>query len=226
MPIEPIMAGPAYGSATFGSLTRARCAPGELDLLAGCPPCQGFSSMRTLNGPRPARDRRNALVMQIARFADEFRPRAVMMENVPALATDYRSARLRRELRSLGYQTVDDTLDVAGYGVPQRRRRYILVALRDGAPDLPRPESRVRTVRDLIGDLPDAGASGDPLHDHGEARSADIEDIIRLIPHDGGSRSALPAHRQLACHQEFDGFSDVYGRMAWDRPAPTITGVA
>jgi DNA (cytosine-5)-methyltransferase 1 len=199
-------------------------APGELDLLAGCPPCQGFSSMRTLNGRRPAADSRNALVAQIGRFAEEFRPRAVMMENVPALARDRRSARLRRVLRKLGYGVVEDTLDAASFGVPQRRRRYIMVALRDGAPRLARPDGRTRTVRDLIASLPPAGSSGDPLHDHGEHRTENVRELIAAIPKDGGSRGDLPDERQLACHRRTDGFHDVYGRMAWDCAAPTITG--
>lgn len=199
-------------------------APGELDLLAGCPPCQGFSSMRTLNGRRPAADRRNSLVAQIGRFAEEFRPRAVMMENVPALARDGRSARMRQLLSKLGYHVVEDTLDAASFGVPQRRRRYIMVALRGAVPRLARPDRRTRTVRDLIASLPPAGSSGDPLHDHGENRSVVISDLIAAIPRDGGSRGDLGPERQLACHKRIEGFHDVYGRMAWDRAAPTITG--
>jgi DNA (cytosine-5)-methyltransferase 1 len=199
-------------------------AAGELDLLAGCPPCQGFSAMRTLNGRRPIADKRNALVMQIARYAEEFRPRAVMMENVPGLAKDERSARLRRFLRKLGYRVTDDTLNTALFGVPQRRRRYVMVALRDGEPSLASPEPRTRTVRDLIGALPAAGSSDDPLHDHGEHRSVVIRELIASVPRDGGSRGDLGDEWQLDCHRRIDGFHDVYGRMAWDSAAPTITG--
>ncbi len=199
-------------------------ARGGLDLLAGCPPCQGFSTLRTLNGRQPAADRRNSLVSQIGRFAEEFRPRAVMMENVPALARDPRSARIRRLLEKLGYSVVEDTMDAAAFGVPQRRRRYILIALRDGTPQLARAAARTRTVRELIASLPPAGSSGDPLHDHGERRSVEVRDLIAAIPKNGGSRGELPPERQLACHRKVKGFHDVYGRMAWDRPAPTITG--
>jgi DNA (cytosine-5)-methyltransferase 1 len=63
---------------------------GDLDLLAGCPPCQGFSTMRTLNGNRPVRDKRNDLVSEFLRFVKALRPKAVMMENVPGLAKDRR----------------------------------------------------------------------------------------------------------------------------------------
>lgn len=197
--------------------------PGDLDLLAGCPPCQGFSTMRTLNGGRSVRDRRNSLVMQMVDFALELRPRALMMENVPGLKRDWRSARLRAALRRLGYQVVEDVLDTADYGVPQRRRRYVLVALRDGAPKLATPARRRRTVHDLIGSLPPAGTSGDRLHDHGERRSPSVAEMIAAIPKNGGSRSQLGEDRQLACHKRLEGFHDVYGRMAWDTVAPTIT---
>ena len=70
-------------------------------------------------------------------------------------------------------------------------------------------------------DLPAPGASGDEIHDLEEKRSAAIRDRIRLIPKDGGSRSAL--EDQLDCHTKVEGFYDVYGRMHWDRISPTIT---
>lgn len=197
---------------------------GELDLLAGCPPCQGFSTMRTLNGGRRVADRRNALVLQMARYTEEFRPRAVMVENVPGLSKDGRSARLRSALRKLGYRLIEDILDTASFGVPQRRRRYVLVALQDAEPDLAPGERRTKTVRDLIGSLSPAGSSGDPLHDHGEHRSVVIQDLIASIPPDGGSRGDLGEEWQLPCHRRTNGFHDVYGRMAWDDTAPTITG--
>jgi DNA (cytosine-5)-methyltransferase 1 len=79
------------------------------------------------------------------------------------------------------------------------------------------------TVRDAIGDLPLAGKSGDPLHDAPEKRSEKVARLIALVPKDGGSRSDLPKRLRLKCHQRFDGFYDVYGRMAWNDVAPTIT---
>lgn len=197
---------------------------GDLDLLAGCPPCQGFSTMRTLNGGRRVLDRRNALVAEMARYTEEFLPRAVMMENVPGLAGDRRSGRLRSFLRKLGYRVTDDVLNTADYGVPQRRRRYVLVALRDGVPRLAKPERCERTVRDFIGSLPPAGRGGDALHDYKENRTEAIKELIASIPRDGGSRGDLGEEWQLPCHTRLDGFHDVYGRMAWNDVAPTITG--
>jgi DNA (cytosine-5)-methyltransferase 1 len=198
--------------------------PGDLDLLAGCPPCQGFSSLRTLNGSRGIRDRSKDLVFQFLRFVRVLRPKAVMMENVPGLARDRRMSELTKALRSLGYSTQHRILDAADYGVPQRRRRLILLAGRNGQIPFGETVATRVTVRAAIEDLPRPGRSGDPLHDLEEKRKPEIVELIERIPKDGGSRRDLPEGWQLPCHEECDGFFDIYGRMAWDAVAPTITG--
>lgn len=101
---------------------------GSLDLLAGCPPCQGFSALRTLNGANDTADRRNALIYQMLRFAKAFKPKTIMMENVPALAKQRSFKRLCKSLKRLGYDPTFEIKDAAYYGVPQRRRRLILLA--------------------------------------------------------------------------------------------------
>lgn len=199
---------------------------GDLDLLAGCPPCEGFSTLRTRNGHKRNRDPLNQLVSQFQRLTLDLRPKAVMLENVPALEHNYRFKDFVRKLHAAGYTVHYRVKNVADYGVPQKRRRLILMATRDDAvtfPELP-PIAERRTVRQALAGLTAAGQSGDPLHDHGERRSPQVQAMIRNIPKDGGSRSALPKNQVLPCHQKFSGFRDVYGRMAWDRPAPTITG--
>ena len=196
---------------------------GDLDLLAGCPPCQGFSRVRTLNGSRSVDDNRNTLVLEFLRFVEGLMPRTVMMENVPGLAQDARFSRLCGRVRELGYACEYRVLDAADYGVPQRRKRLMLLAGQQGPVGFARGGTRRTTVRDAIGSLPTAGQSGDPLHDLPERRSGRIGRLISMIPKDGGSREDLgPAH-QLACHKTCSGFHDVYGRMAWDDVAPTIT---
>lgn len=196
----------------------------ELDLLAGCPPCQGFSSLRTLNGQRRVREPMNDLVFQFLRFVRVLRPKMIMMENVPGLARNKRLAKFCAVLSSLGYHWTYDVLDAADFGVPQRRRRMILLASLEG-PIPFAPKSRIlRTVRKAIARIGKPGQSGDPLHDHPAQRSPDVQALIRRIPKNGGGRTALPKRDQLPCHQRIEGFNDIYGRMAWDRPAPTITG--
>jgi DNA (cytosine-5)-methyltransferase 1 len=201
-------------------------ARGELDLLAGCPPCQGFSSMTTLNGKRRVVDDRNQLIEEFARLVDELRPKAVLMENVPGLAGDQRFKRLLKRLSGSGYDVDDGVriLDAADFGVPQHRRRLVLMASLAGKLKFARSRRVRRSVRDAIGGLGPAGRSGDPLHDLPERRSESVAAMIAAIPKNGGGRLDLPLEKQLACHRETTGFKDVYGRMAWDRPAPTITG--
>jgi len=196
---------------------------GDLDLLAGCPPCQGFSTMRTLNGGRIIDDVRNDLVFQFLRLIEELAPKTILMENVPGLASDRRMSIVRRVLRRLGYQSECSVLDAADFGVPQRRRRMILFASRSKSLKIRRRSIPRTTVRDAIYSLPKAGNSGDPLHDLPERRGANVMALIRDIPKDGGSRTDLGPDRQLACHIQCDGFKDVYGRMSWDSVAPTIT---
>jgi len=196
---------------------------GQLDLLGGCPPCQGFSTLRTYNGGRRIRDAQNDLILEFQRLVLGLKPKRVMIENVPGLFSDRRLTEFRAVLERVGYKVDADVLNVADYGVPQRRRRLVLLASRVSSVAFAEPSRRVRTVRDAIGAMPRAGRSGDALHDLPEHRSPSVAARIREIPRDGGSRSSLPSHLRLRCHETSDGFKDVYGRMAWDEPAPTIT---
>ena len=196
---------------------------GELDLLAGCPPCQGFSTVRTLNGFRRIDDPRNDLISQFYRFVKDLMPKAVMLENVPGLAYDRRFKSFCEEMEGLGYRGKFDILNAADYGVPQRRRRLIYLAGRGYEIDFAAKSNERKKVADVIADLPLAGTSGDPVHDIPERRSNKVMDLIRRIPRNGGSRTDLPLSEQLECHKKCSGFKDVYGRMSWDEVAPTLT---
>ena len=197
---------------------------GELVLLSGCPPWQGFSSIRPFNGGRTVRDERNDLVFDFLRFVKAFEPKTVMMENVPALAKDRRIKTFMRHLRSMGYSATCTVLNAADFGVPQRRRRMILLAGKKKVAHAI-PANKIATVRDAIGHLPRPGKTGDPLHDYPEKRSSAVMDLIKLIPKNGGSRRNMGSNFQLACHKRCPGgFKDIYGRMKWDEPSPTMTG--
>lgn len=197
--------------------------PGKLALLAGCPPCQGFSTIRTRRRGTNVEDRRNGLVAQFARWAEVLRPHALMMENVPGLADDIRLARMMGRLKRLGYGLTTGVLDAADYGVPQRRRRFVLLGLLGGEVAFAASTAKKQTVRDAIGHLAKPEDSDDPLHGHGEQRSEKVRARIAAIPPEGGLRQLDQSH-QLDCHRRTAGFYDVYGRMRWDEPAPTITG--
>ena len=201
-----------------------RIKPGELDLLAGCPPCQGFSALRTFNGSREFEEPMNDLIFQFSRFVRAFRPRAIMMENVPALRDNYRMEELRLKLDELEYKHSDRIFDAANFGVAQRRKRMILVGARDGCPDFAKPLRRYLPISEALWRLDPPEKTTDPMHNYDVQRSDKVTSLIRRIPKDGGSRTALPDEDQLPCHRKFDGFRDIYGRMAWSKPAPTITG--
>ncbi len=197
---------------------------GQLDLLAGCPPCQGFSRLRTRNTSTASRDARNNLVFEFVRFVQELRPKNILFENVPTLQRNERFSRLCSALRQAGYALTFSVSDACHFGVPQRRKRLIVLGSRNGTPVLPLAEpGNTVTVRQTIGSLPLPDASSDELHRLAVKHAPHVMALIRAVSHDGGSRSDLPSAFQLACHQKTDGFRDVYGRMRWDAPAPTIT---
>jgi DNA (cytosine-5)-methyltransferase 1 len=195
---------------------------GQLELLAGCPPCQGFSTMRTLNGRHRVKDSRNELLTEFMRFVRLLLPKAIMMENVPGIAKDKRLKTALEELAALGYEYSTAILNAADFGVPQRRRRFILLAgRRERIPFARRAKTKpvVRSAFNKLGKR----ATNDPLHNYKENRSEKVKRVIRMIPSNGGSRLALGKRAQLKCHKKSDGFKDVYGRMSWNDVSPTIT---
>lgn len=197
---------------------------GELDLIAGCPPCQGFSRLPTRNG-EALEDDRNDLVFEFVRFVRFFIPKAVMFENVPGLMRNERFREVERQLQALGYSLEAEILDAADYGVPQRRRRLIVLGARGRRRlSLAEPCHERRTVREAFAVLTaEPGTSGDPIHDLPVRHSEQVQALIRAIPEDGGGRLDLPQEMRLDCHKRTNGFHDVYGRMRWDAPSPTIT---
>lgn len=197
---------------------------GELDLMAGCPPCQGFSTLRTNNGARSNKDRRNSLVREMVRLVETFQPKALLMENVPGLRSKGVFKEFIKELVDMKYIPQEDVHDVVRYGVPQRRKRLVLAAGHGFKVPFANEVEGIKTVRETIAALPAAGSGRDYWHDRPEKRTPLMMERIQATPKDGGSRSAWPRELWLKCHLETDGFKDVYGRMKWDSPAPTITG--
>lgn len=200
----------------------------DLDLLVVCAPCQPFSSLNRKRGG----DDRSRLVIEAVRFAEALGPAMIFFENVPGLARNREILRqLKAGLEELGYLLSSPfKIDAADYRVPQRRVRCIMNATRGIPPPAPpppiTPAGRRITVKDAIGDLPPLrpGESypRDPLH---MARSHKELTVRRLanIPKDGGGRMSLPPELELDCHKGWAGHPDVYGRMAWNSVAPTLT---
>lgn len=204
---------------------KAACNGQVVHLIAGCPPCQGFSSMRRRNRRNPVDDPRNDLTKEFLRYVTALAPYAIMLENVPGIQSYEPFADILRALGDLGYEIDCRIVNVADYGVPQRRKRYVMIGSRIGRIEVPRGDCSVLTVRDVIGHLETPEQSQDYAHNIVAHHTPRIQNMIRLVPHDGGSRTELPAEYVLKCHKrERVGFKDVYGRLKWDDVSSTITG--
>lgn len=195
----------------------------NLDLLAGCPPCQGFSRIKRKN-KSDTNDLRNDLVFEYVRIVKALKPKTILLENVPGLMKDDRFTIVIDELKMLGYYSDWAILDAADFGVPQRRKRLIMIASRMSKIYLPKGQNSKKTVRDCISDLDSPSTTSDELHKMYLQNTPRIKALIAKVPQDGGSRTAWDNNDQLACHKNFRGFKDVYGRMKWDDVAPTLTG--
>lgn len=180
--------------------------------------------MSTLNTGGVMRDARNSLVFDFIRLVDGLRPKAILLENVPGLMENWRFREVVAQLIRWKYAVKAARLDAQGFGVPQRRKRLVLVASHIGEIDLSLPPVKTVTVRQAIGDLPRPKLSRRWLHRWHSSHSPEVLKRIRSIPHDGGSRMDLGRRSQLSCHNGDEiGFHDVYGRMAWNEVSPTIT---
>ena len=200
-------------------------------VLIGCAPCQGFSAHRKVKQERPE-DSRNTLIGAFADIAVELNPDFVVMENVPEILTGkYRSHydEAKNVFQSNGFHVVQRLYNAAGFGVPQARTRAIIVASKYKDFELPEEilsEQNYVTVRNAISDLPPVAAgqicTSDALHRCSTHRQSTI-DVIKAVPHDGGSR---PSGIGPKCLDKIKGFYDVYGRLSWDKPSITITQYA
>ena len=198
-------------------------------LLVGCAPCQGFAAHRK---SFVEHDPRRNLFEAFCRIAAVVRPDAILMENVPDLFSAGHwphFAAGREKLTRCGYDVRAGIYNLAGFGLPQERFRAVVMALKSpfDLPAAPLHSNQYRTVREAIGHLPHL-ASGerdpcDAMHAASKHRASTI-DILRQVPRDGGNRpvGVGPAclDRTRAAH---GGYTDVYGRLAWDKPSVTIT---
>lgn len=227
---------------TGRDLLRAAGAKSGKDVvIIACPPCQGFSTARRKS--EGLSDPRNTLIYEFIRILEEIQPFAFVMENVPGLATGIGKPiflNILQRLKELGYYTVHGVVDTADYGVPQRRKRLVLLGTNDRKIRLTFPKQTHQdpdladryldpwsTVKDAIGDLPTIRAGGRSANDslHISSKLAEINlKRIAYTPHDGGGRISWPEELTLGCHKKVTGYKDVYGRMRWDSPSPTITG--
>lgn len=199
----------------------------DVKILAGCAPCQPFS--------RHQKDKKNRkkhkdwkLLYQFGRLVEEVRPHIVSMENVPELADEQVFKDFVKVLENLKYNVTYKVVNAADYGVPQRRKRLLLLASKIKKITFIGPtHQKPVTVRQVIGNLPpvEAGAENDSdnLHITSSLSDVNMQRIQHSIP--GGTWRNWPDELILKCHKKISGqtYSSVYGRMRWDDVAPTIT---
>ncbi len=233
-------------------LARLNIHKNELFLLAGCPPCQTFSSLQKDD---VSNDARNNLIFEYTRLIHETEPLFILMENVPGLPNGRGKKIFKKattELQKL-YHIKYDILNCADYGVPQTRKRLVLHGIRNDVYDLLKQHNARFEVSlpsqthtsdsetnptllpwETVGTalatppLPDIAAgqpapAGYPNHETSGLNNTNLERIQYIRAH-GGSRTCLPPHLQLPCHQRGNvGYTGVYGIMDATKPAPTIT---
>lgn len=196
-------------------------------VLAGCAPCQPFSSYKH----RYDEDPQWSLVTKFAELAAQVRPDYVTMENVPALLR-YKGGEVFRQFKSIlneaGYPLRSTLAKCEQFGVPQRRRRLVVVAARGRKIGRLQADSTVvNTVRNAIGHLPPISAgtscSTDPLHCASGLSALNLQRIKAAKP--GGTWRDWPEELRASCHRRDTGksYPGVYARMEWDKAAPTMT---
>lgn len=200
------------------------------DVVAGGPPCQGFSNL----GERVPNDPRNQLWRQYMRCVEQARPKVFVLENVPPLLKSAEYQELLRIAEILGYQVEARVLNAADYGVPQARKRAIVMGSRIGRPSFPAPTHvnpakrdlltadlpNWRTVRDAIGHLP-LDPTGVNWHIGRNPTQKSLARYRSIPP--GGNRWDLPDELMPECwKRKTEGGTDLMGRLWWDRPSVTI----
>ena len=210
--------------------------PDNFFILAACAPCQPFSR----HNKNHRYDRRKSLLLEVGRILQEFerKPDALFIENVPAIAKIDNGKILKnfyKILDGLSYSYESKIINAKDYGVPQTRRRFIMLGIKKSLfstalnfPDKTHGKNLLpyRTVKETIGHLPSlrAGQQHKHIFNH-EAASLSVKNLERLsfVPKNGGSRDSWPERLRLKCHVNHSGHKDVYGRMRWKSPSPTLT---
>lgn len=203
-------------------------------VFIGCAPCQGFSAHRKKD---ERDDPRNNLMVAFATICKHYKPDVIVMENVPEILKgryDNYWQDAAKILEKCKYKLDADILDLSLFGVPQKRKRAVILGSLHGKIHLPQPifsENNVLTVRHAISHLEPIeagqGTSYDIFH-RAPKHTERILERIRKTPTDGGDRRSLKIEDQLDCHVNVDnsktpGFTDVYGRLRWNTPSVTIT---
>lgn len=198
----------------------------SIRLLAGCAPCQTFS---TYNQKADSSDQRWWLLLEFSRLVNDLSPELVTMENVPGLLECEIFEQFVSSLESKDYNVTYSVVNCLEYGIPQQRERLVLLASRLGPIQIiaPKKKTRPKTVRDAIFNLYPITAGEvydkDPIHQSSNLSSINLKRIKASKP--GGTWRDWNPKLVAECHKKKSGktYPSVYGRMVWDEPAPTIT---
>lgn len=200
-------------------------------VVAACAPCQPFSKQ---NRVKQVKDERRDLLGELHRFIRALKPDYIVVENVPGLQRVQEGPFFKfiELLRSLRYEFDFDVKDALSYGVPQTRKRLVLLAARRGAINLPRHThgkskslQAYATVGETISSYPalEAGEKCDDVPNHEVARISALNAVRLMHTPPGGDRRDWPPHLLLNCHKRDVGYTDTYGRLSADAPAKTLT---
>ena len=198
-------------------------------LYAACTPCQPFSTLNTMH----AVDKRKSLLLNFATIIEHAPPDYVIVENVPGLGNAFGREiyhEFKRILKKHGFEFDPKMLDAKEFGVPQTRKRFILIASRHGRPHLPLQTTgkQFKTVEDSIRKYPAIGhgETSDNYKNHVARKLLPRHlQIVKAVPLNGGSRRDVEDQSILLdCHRRNPkAHKDVFGRMSWNLPAPTLT---
>ncbi len=199
-------------------------------IIVGCAPCQPFSRYSLRYRKEGRTDDKWRLLYSFSRLVRECIPEIVSMENVPSLANENVFRDFVQQLKELDYYVDWKIVYCPDYGVPQKRKRLVLLASRLGEIQLIPPlysKGKYKTVRLAIGELPPISdgeiCKTDSLHRSSKLSKTNRERIGQSIP--GGTWRDWDEKLKVSCHNKKSGltYPSVYGRMKWDEPSPTIT---
>lgn len=205
---------------------RAWYREGRIKLLAGCAPCQPFSTYN--QGKDASLDRKWPLLYAFQRLIKEISPELVTMENVPDVTKHQVYHDFVSALKSQNYHVWEGKVSCVEYGLPQKRQRHVLLASKLGPIQIiPKTHDQHVSVHEAIGGFPglDAGEhhETDPLHRAAKLSPINLTRI--LLSKQGGTWRDWPETIRADCHKKPSGktYPSVYGRMRWDEPSPTMT---
>lgn len=201
-----------------------------IKVLVGCAPCQPFSMYANTVREDKTKGEKWNLLNEYLRLVEETKPKILSMENVPNLANKEIFKKFVEKLRDLKYHVSYDNVFCPNYGIPQNRKRLVLLASKYGEIALISPthnKDTYVTVKEAIGNLPPIKSGEtcekDPLHKARSLTPLNLE-RIKATPYGGGWRD-WNENLKLTCHKKESGitFGSVYGRMKWENQAPTMT---